>query len=114
MQALKENRSLWLAAYYSGDHQLLRYLESDNFFIEHNHQVDKSGMRYRHIAHLVKHEKWQPEQLSEQQVKFNKRSDTEYLITGIAFSNSITVHFNEIWILEQQRWRIASLIMMSA
>lgn len=113
MQELIKHRTLWLDAYYSGDHHRLRDLESDDFFIEQNKQVDKSKQRYQHIAHMVKHKKWQPERLTEKEVKFNKISDIEYLVTGTAFSNAITIEFKEKWLIEQQRWCIVSLVMIS-
>ena len=113
MQHMIENRQQWLDAYYDGDYQTLMKLETPDFTIVHNHKKDNIQRRYQHIAHLSKHNQWQPERLNEKNVMIDPLSDTEYQVTGIAFSTHVTIEFKEKWTLDEHSWRIACLLMVS-
>lgn len=90
---------------------MLNFLESDNFFVKDDNRITKKTLRNKHIERLVNIGKWHPEKLAEKDIIVDQKNDNEYVITGIAYSESIHINFEENWIVEKERWRIAYLIM---
>lgn len=109
MDTLQTTRKQWLDAYYSGDHHLLNRLETDDFFIQQNHQLNNTALRYQHIERSVQQGTWQPEPLLEKDIQFNKMNATEYQVTGVAYSAAIQLRIEEKWQLEKDQWRVAYL-----
>lgn len=54
MQTLKNTRNQWIEAYYSGNHALLKMLETNNFFVQQNNRLTNNDLRYQQIKSLVK------------------------------------------------------------
>lgn len=113
MYPLTPYRNQWLESYYSGDHRMLHFLESDDFFVRDADRVTTKKLRHKHIQHLVKLDQWHPIKLAEKDIIFDQKNEAEYIITGVAYSESIHINFEEKWIVENDRWRIAYLVMGS-
>lgn len=109
--SLKITREQWLEAYYAGDHQQLCNLETIDFLVQDNGQINPQNQRYRQIENRVKSGQWQPAKMAEKALLFNKISDTVYQVTGVAYSNTLRLRFEENWLFEKEQWRIASLMM---
>lgn len=109
--SLKSTRKQWLEAYYAGDHQQLCNLETVDFLVQENGQINPQNQRYRQIENRVKSGQWQPEKMAEKELPVNKISDTVYQVTGVAYSNTLRLRFEENWLFEKEQWRIASLMM---
>lgn len=109
--SLKITRKQWLDAYYAGDHQQLCNLETVDFLVQENGQINPQNQRYRQIENRVKSGQWQPTKMAEKELLFNKISETVYQVTGVAYSNTFRLGFEENWLFEKEQWRIASLMM---
>ena len=56
--SLKITRKQWLDAYYAGDHQQLCNLETADFLVHENSQINPQNQRYRQIENRVKSGQW--------------------------------------------------------
>ncbi|RYY78426.1 MAG: hypothetical protein EOO69_10580 [Moraxellaceae bacterium] len=113
MTALQTTRKQWLDAYYSGDHHLLKCLETDDFFIQQNHQLSNTALRYQYIERSVQQGTWQPARLLEKDIQFKPLSATEYKVTGVACSDTLHLGIEEYWRFEKDQWRVAYLKMLA-
>lgn len=79
--------------------------------VHENSQINPQNQRYQQIENRVKSGQWQPEKMAEKELPVNKISETVYQVTGVAYSNTLRLGFEENGLFEKELWRIASFMM---
>lgn len=106
---LEEIREIWANAFYSGDYDLLRHYEHQDFQVifEQEGRVEGSYLRYDRIAHAVQNGVWKPlkPEIEYEEYEYNEDQTECRILMGLENNKQ---RLQEIWKLEDE-WKILEL-----
>ncbi|EXA63724.1 hypothetical protein EGK58_000025 [Acinetobacter variabilis] len=106
---LEEIREIWANAFYSGDYDLLRHYEHQDFQVifEQEGHVEGSYLRYDRIAHAVQNSVWKPlkPEIEYEEYEYNEDQTECRILIGLENNKQ---RLQEIWKLEDE-WKILEL-----
>ena len=106
---LEEIREIWANAFYSGDYDLLRHYEHQDFQVifEQEGHVEGSYLRYDRIAHAVQNSVWKPlkPEIEYEEYEYNEDQTECRILIGLENNKQ---RLQEVWKLEDE-WKILEL-----
>ena len=104
-------RDIWTQAFFTGDYDVLRQYEHDDFKViyEQEDRVEANYTRYDRIAHAVQNGVWKPQKLNVEFEEFEYNHDqTEcYVLIGLEDTKQQIAEkwqFNEGWQIVELRF----------
>ena len=111
---LESVREIWLEAFFSGQYDVLRQYEHDNFKVifEEEERVEGSYTRYDRIAHAVNNGVWKPKPLNIEfeEYEYNRDLTECYVLLGLEEDQQ---QIQELW-SNQEGWKIVELRFLKA
>ena len=106
---LEEIREIWANAFYSGDYDVLRHYEHEDFQVvfEQQGRIESSYLRYDRIAHAVQNGVWKPHKPEVESEEYEYNPDQTECRILIRLENNQRC-IQEIWHLEDE-WKIVEL-----
>lgn len=106
---LEHVRDIWVNAFFTGNYEVLRQYESEDFKVVYEQQdrVESNYTRYDLIAHAVQNGVWKPQKpdVEFEEYSFNREQTACEILIGLEHSKQ---KIRELWQYEND-WKIIEL-----
>jgi hypothetical protein len=110
---LENTRDIWVNAFFTGNYDVLRQYEHDNFKVvyEQEGRSESNYTRYERIAHAVQNGVWKPQKTNVdfEEYAFNRDQTECVILIGLESGEKI----QEQW-QEESGWKITELRFLKA